>query len=268
MFHHICIIGLGEVGFPTADYILKKNLNVSGYDISSKAVKNAKDNQVQSYLDFSEIPTDIDVFIVCVNTGLTADNEADMSAVWSVCELIKKRKPKLVSIESTLIPGTSRAIYNQLLSTQISLVHVPHRFWPSNPQQYGVNQNRVIGAIDTTSMELGYSFYSTQLGIPLTKTETIEAAEMTKITENAYRYVSIAFAEEIYLICNELGINFEDVRNAANSKWNTQIMEPRNGIGGPCLPKDTQYVRNLVDTEYLIQGAMKTDQRFRDYSSK
>lgn len=69
----------------------------------------------------------------------------------------------------------------------------------------------------------------------------IDTAEITKITENAHRYLQIAFAEEdLYLYCQANNINFSELRDALNTKWNVNILEPREGIGGHCLPKDTR----------------------------
>ena len=77
------------------------------------------------------------------------------------------------------------------------------------------------------------------LGIPMHSVSNIEVAEMTKTIENAHRYLQIAFAEDLYLYCHANNINFSELRDALNTKWNVNILEPREGIGGHCLPKDT-----------------------------
>jgi len=74
------------------------------------------------------------------------------------------------------------------------------------------------------------------LGIPLYPVSNIEIAEITKIAENAHRYLQIALAEDLYLYCQGNGINFQELRDALNTKWNVDILEPRDGIGGHCLP--------------------------------
>ena len=78
------------------------------------------------------------------------------------------------------------------------------------------------------------------LGIPMYSVSNIEIAETTKVVENAHRYLQIAFAEELYLYCQANNINFPELRDALNTKWNVEILEPREGIGGHCLPKDTK----------------------------
>jgi UDP-N-acetyl-D-mannosaminuronate dehydrogenase len=84
---------------------------------------------------------------------------------------------------------------------------------------------------------------------------------MAKIVENSYRYVQIAFAEELYMYCKENGINFADLRNAINTKWNVEILEPRQGIKGHCLPKDTKMFlqSSQVGKSKIVMAAMESD---------
>ena len=92
----------------------------------------------------------------------------------------------------------------------------------------------------------------------------LEEAEMTKIIENSYRFVQIAFAEEMSSICVELGLDWEAVRAAANTKWNIEIPEARDGIKG-CLAKDARYLGRLADRSenQLITGAISTDAEYQ-----
>ena len=86
----------------------------------------------------------------------------------------------------------------------------------------------------------GNSAKKTSLGIPMHPVTEVEVAELTKIIENAHRYLQIAFAEDLYLYCQENNVNFAELRDSLNTKWNVNILEPREGIGGHCLPKDTK----------------------------
>jgi len=96
---------------------------------------------------------------------------------------------------------------------------------------------------------------------------SIEVAELTKIIENAHRYLQIAFAEELYLYCTENGISFPELRNSLNTKWNVEILEPRDGIGGHCLPKDTKMFVNSSNTikSKILQAAMEIDEDYKEY---
>jgi len=93
----------------------------------------------------------------------------------------------------------------------------------------------------------------------------IETAEITKVVENAHRYLQIAFAEELYLYCQANNINFPELRDALNTKWNVNILEPREGIGGHCLPKDTKMFLQSSShfKSKILTEAIEVDQEYR-----
>ena len=105
------------------------------------------------------------------------------------------------------------------------------------------------------------------LGIPMHPVSTIEIAELSKIVENANRYLQIAFAEDLYLYCQANNINFSELRDAINTKWNVHILEPRDGIGGHCLPKDTKMFLQSSKSikSKILEAAMEADQDYRQY---
>ena len=93
----------------------------------------------------------------------------------------------------------------------------------------------------------------------------IEIAEITKVVENAHRYLQIAFAEELHLYCQANNINFPELRDALNAKWNVNILEPREGIGGHCLPKDTKMFlqSSNLSRSKILTAAMEVDEDYR-----
>jgi len=99
---------------------------------------------------------------------------------------------------------------------------------------------------------------------------SVEVAELTKIVENAHRYLQIAFAEELYLYCKSNSISFPELRESLNTKWNVEVLEPRDGIGGHCLPKDTKMFINSSNTikSKILQAAVEIDEDYREYRSK
>jgi UDP-N-acetyl-D-mannosaminuronate dehydrogenase len=105
------------------------------------------------------------------------------------------------------------------------------------------------------------------LKIPMHPVSSIEVAELTKIIENSHRYLQIAFAEELYLYCKANNISFTELRHSLNTKWNVEILEPRDGIGGHCLPKDTKMFVNSSNTirSKILQAAMEIDEDYREY---
>jgi len=256
-------MGLGTVGLPAAVHFQRLGSEVRGYDVSPRAVANARG--IAGTCDIDDIPKDTEVFVVCVSTTQSGDRPIT-SSVYDACLKISERfHPRLVSIESTVPIGTCRDIHKSILKGGINLSHVPHRYWPQDPQGYGVLQLRVAGAVNIGSAVEARNFYS-GVGIPLVSVEPIEIAEMSKIVENAYRYVQIAFAEEMKLICDRNNLNFNTLRNACNSKWNIEIPEARDGIGGTCLPKDIRYVidaakRKGLESDLLL-SAIRADKKY------
>jgi UDP-N-acetyl-D-mannosaminuronic acid dehydrogenase len=98
----------------------------------------------------------------------------------------------------------------------------------------------------------------------------VEIAETTKIVENAHRYLQIAFAEDLYLYCQANDINFPELRDALNTKWNVNILEPREGIGGHCLPKDTKMFLQSSNrnNSKILTAAMDVDEDYKRFRAK
>jgi UDP-N-acetyl-D-mannosaminuronic acid dehydrogenase len=263
----VCIVGLGQIGFPVAEYVSEKGIEVWGYDISTKAVERFSQTKVKATTNWNDIPP-MDVYIISVTTG-QLDGKPDLSAVFDVSKKIASAaKPSaLVAIESTIVPGTSRKIANEIFGGKILMVHAPHRYWADQPVEHGVNQLRVIGGVDQASLDAGLKFYKETLGIPMHVCSKIEVAEMCKIVENTPRYLQIAFAEDLKMVCSQIGMNFDDLRAAANTKWNVDLPEARDGIGRHCLPKDIRYVTSLAPS-VLLDAAMKVDTQYREWLTK
>ncbi len=119
------VLGLGVVGLPTVLYIAEKNLHVVGYDISSHAVEKARENGLEACLDWEEMGP-CDVYIVCVSTLLT-DGSPDFSALFDIARKLRSQEldSALISIESTVIPGTCKKFQRELGNLELNVVHVP-----------------------------------------------------------------------------------------------------------------------------------------------
>jgi hypothetical protein len=113
----------------------------------------------------------------------------------------------------------------------------------------------------------GNTAKKTSLGIPMHPVPDIEIAELTKIIENAHRYLQIAFSEDLYLYCQANNINFAELRDSLNTKWNVNILEPREGIGGHCLPKDTKMFLNSSKSikSKILEAAIQIDGDYKKY---
>jgi len=138
------------------------------------------------------------------------------------------------------------------------------------------NGNNIDDSIDSTIANTNTATTTTtslpskirkSLGIPMHPVSDIEISELTKIAENAHRYLQIAFAEDLYLYCQANNINFPELRDALNTKWNVHILEPREGIGGHCLPKDTKMFLQSSQSlkSKILTAAMEVDQDYRRY---
>jgi len=243
----VCVIGLGTVGTPTIKYFHEKGFQALGYDIAKKSIEG-----IETYTNWKLVP-EPEIYVITVSS----------ENVESICKMIsEKDKNCFVSIESTVPVGTCRTIYQSY--DLRNLVHCPHRYWREEPMAHGVKQQRVIGAVNKHSLKKGFEFYGA-LDIPVHVCQTIEIAEMCKVAENAYRFVQIAFAEELRRICEDETIPFEEVRTACNTKWNIQIPEARHGIYGSCLPKDMGYMNNMVKSAPLIEGAIMADEIYKNF---
>jgi UDP-N-acetyl-D-mannosaminuronic acid dehydrogenase len=276
----VLIIGLGQLGLPIAKYVKDKGFDTYGYDIEQKAIERAeKVASIKRANSFS----DFDVYIICVSTHKPDDIFTPQinGLLYIVEEISRKAKNgAIVSIESTIPRGTSKKVF-EMLNHRLHVVHVPHRWYALEEMEHGVNQLRVIGGVHDCCLRAALQFYTgdgrnnnsssnnynenRNLGIPLHPVSDIEIAEITKIAENAHRYLQIAFAEDLYLYCKTNNLNFPELREAINTKWNVNILEPRDGIGGHCLPKDTRmFIQSSKSTKSkILTAALEVDQDYR-----
>ena len=287
----VLIIGLGQLGLPIAKYVKEKGFDTYGYDIEQKAIERAE--KVAS-IKRADSFSDFDVYIICVSTHKPDDFfTPQIDGLLYIAEEIsrKAKNGAIVSIESTIPRGTSKKVF-EMLNHRLHVVHVPHRWYALEEREHGVNQLRVIGGVHDCCLRAALRFYTgdgnrrgsgsdlnsnssndsvtnnsenRNLGIPLHPVSDIEIAELTKIAENAHRYLQIAFAEDLYLYCKTNNLSFPELRDAINTKWNVNILEPRDGIGGHCLPKDTRMFLQSSKSikSKILTAALEVDQDYR-----
>ena len=288
MFEKVLVVGLGQLGLPVAKYVKQKGFDTYGYDINPRALEFAFENYgIKKIETFS----DIDVFILCISTHKPNDiYSPHIDGLLAIAEKISKeaKDGSLVSIESTIAKGTSKKIF-ELLNHRLHVAHAPHRWYALEEDIHGVNQLRVIGGVSDCCLRLALGFYdgrnnnlnntesmgavienediqnNRSLEIPMHPVSEIEIAELTKVIENANRYMQIAFAEDLYLYCQANNIGFSELRNALNTKWNVNILEPRDGIGGHCLPKDTKmFIHSSRSVRSkILSAALEVDSDYR-----
>ena len=265
----VLVIGLGQIGYSNAEYMTMKGLTVDGYDISEKAVQRAINDQVirKKATNFAGY----DYYIICISTHRPEDMfQPYLDGLFEIARQLsyEGKQGALVGIDSTITRGTSEKVL-EMLRHKMHVVHVPHRFYGPEKHDHGVNQTRVIGGCEPCCIDKARQFYGDILNISLHQVESVEVAELCKIVENSYRFMEIAFAEELKMFCDRSGIDFADLRSAINTKWNIKVLEPREGIGGHCLPKDSQMFlnlsKNLLETS-IIDAAKKVDVEYRSHT--
>jgi len=272
----IGIIGLGYVGLPTALGFHDAGFRVRGADVSQRTISmlekgqnpgddpqhddvipQQQDGRWKITTDTSVAVPECDVVIVTVPTPVTSDQRPDLSMVEAagaaIFDSILPEKRTIVVLESTVYPGVTREIWGRLLEerglnegSDVDLAYCPERFVPGDPE-HGVRQvPRVIGATDS---EVGgdlVELYRTLTSGDVQFVGQIEVAEAAKVVENVQRDLNIALVNELARIFPQLGLDVEDVLNAAATKWNFHRYSPGIGVGGHCIP---------VDPYYLIQKA-------------
>lgn len=260
------IIGLGQIGYHNAEYMTRLGLNVDGFDLERSAIRRA----LKAKIIQKEAKTfaGYDYYLICVSTHNPSNMaEPNLDGLLETAERLEQEGTEggLVSIESTIAKGTSDKVYD-ILGHKLHVAHVPHRFYSEDKKEHGVRQLRVLSGCKSCCTQKALNFYAGLLRIPVHATQSVEIAELSKIIENSYRFLEIAFAEELKMFCDNEGLDFEELRLAINSKWNTKILEAREGIGGHCLPKDTQMFFNLEKNILpfsTLAAAMQSDRLYQ-----
>jgi nucleotide sugar dehydrogenase len=263
---NILIIGLGQIGYHDAEYMTSRGLNVDGYDVNPEAVQRA----VQHKIIRKQASTfrGYDYYVIAVSTHNPSNiAQPSFDALFQTAEKLsyQGKKNALVAIESTVTKGTSEEIQD-IMGHRLHVAHVPHRFYGEEKEEHGVRQLRVLGGCRKCCTDKAVRFYELTMGVPVFRVSSIELAEMSKVIENSYRFLEIAFAEELKMMCDAFGWSFDELRIAVNSKWNVKILEARQGIGGHCLPKDSQMyldLSNSVAQTSIIGSAKFVDREYK-----
>jgi UDP-N-acetyl-D-mannosaminuronic acid dehydrogenase len=289
---NVLILGLGQVGLPTAIAILESGYPVVGLDIDGILVNKINSGvnpipekdlseRINKHLKLKRFyattdPNSViqaDVVILCVATPLddtrtNADLTALNNAIISVGN--KLDKIKLIIIESTIPPRTMKdfvipkleKISGKKSGVDFLVSFCPERISPGNALSEFLNNDRLIGAEDTVSSDITFEFLSRVTSGNVFKTDTI-TAEISKLAENSSRDVNIAFANELALICEINQADVTQVIKLANTHPRVRIHTPGPGVGGPCLPKDPYLLlanfkteRSLIRTARSINDKM------------
>ncbi len=282
-FNKISVIGLGYIGLPTAATLASRGVEVTGVDVSPKAVEaiqRGKIHIVEPDLDAVvhqvvkdgklkavSAPEPAEVFILAVPTPFQGKHKPDLSYIKAAAKSIAPvlKKGNLVILESTSPVGTTEKLSRWLSESRkdlsfphrkgekadIQLAYCPERVLPGNVLQELVQNDRIIGGLTPKATKMARAVYEI-----FVRGECLESdartAEMAKLTENSFRDVNIAFANELSLICEKLKINVWELIELANHHPRVKILQPGPGVGGHCIAVDPWFIVDSAPKESKI----------------
>lgn len=281
------VIGLGYIGLPTALMMASHGVEVVGTDYNAGLVATLNAGRttfkeegldelfaeaVAAGIRFTTEYQVCDTYIVSVPTPYDkVDKKIDPSYVVSACRTVLGVAPQgaVLVIESTVSPNTIDRFVRPLLTEagrqDVSLVHAPERIIPGNMVHELVHNNRTIGADDPEVGKRVADLYASFCRGEIAVTD-IRTAEMTKVVENTYRAVNIAFANELAKVCRVGGMDVYEVIRIANKHPRVNILQPGPGVGGHCIPVDPWFlVGDYPETANFIRLALQTNFSMPEY---
>ncbi|MHB8410036.1 MAG: UDP-N-acetyl-D-mannosamine dehydrogenase [Acidiferrobacterales bacterium] len=262
----ICVVGLGYIGLPTASLLGTKGFKVHGVDASKRIVDTINQGRihivepdldilVKSAVQSGNLSADLepkqaDIFIIAVPTPFKANHEPDLSYVEAATRNIAPfvRPGNLVILESTSPVGTTDGVVATILREaghdvggDVHVAHCPERVLPGRILTELVENDRIVGGINDTSTQAAVDFYKSFVRGEVLATDS-RTAEMAKLTENSFRDVNIAFANELSLLCDKEGINVWNLISLANRHPRVNILQPGPGVGGHCIAVDPWFI--------------------------
>lgn len=286
----ISIVGLGYIGIPTSVFFARSGVEVIGIDVNEKQVERLNRGEIsivepglaemvkevvdKKMFRATLTPEPVDAFIISVPTPFKENYEPDLSYIKSAADNIAPvlQKGNLIILESTSPVGTTEQLAKWLQESRSDLkvaaendedcdvyvAYCPERMIPGNVFEL-VENDRILGGINNTSTQKAKELYSKIAKGELILTNA-RTAEMSKLTENSFRDVNIAFANELSIICDKLNINVQELISLANHHPRVNILQPGCGVGGHCIAVDPWFIVNKTpDEAKLIRQAREVN---------
>ena len=278
----IAVIGLGYIGLPTAAILASRGFDVTGVDLNPRHVDAVNRGEVpfvepalgdyvagavaDGRLRAQAATPAADVFIIAVPTPFAEGYKVDTKYIDAATDALLPHLTgsELVILESTSPPGTTEHVAARVAAARpelggIEYAHAPERVLPGRVMEELVTNDRIIGGLTRAAAERTRALYATFCDAELHLTDA-RTAEMAKLTENAFRDVNIAFANELSLISGELGIDVWELIELANKHPRVNILQPGPGVGGHCIAVDPWFiVSSAPDTARLIRTAREVN---------
>jgi UDP-N-acetyl-D-mannosaminuronic acid dehydrogenase len=267
LYQRICVIGLGYIGLPTAALLANKGYQVVGVDTNPNTVETINRGEIHivepdldTFVRYAvsagqliafEKPQASDVYMICVPTPFHQNGEIPqpnidyvLSATRDIARLVKSGD--LVILESTSPVGTTEQVATLLQEeginpAEINIAYCPERVLPGKILTELVENDRVVGGQTKQGMQAVAEFYRTFVNGEVLETDA-KTAEMCKLTENCFRDVNIAFANELSMICAKEGIDPWNLIKLANHHPRVNILQPGTGVGGHCIAVDPWFI--------------------------
>lgn len=287
----VSVIGLGYIGLPAAAMFASKQVKVVGVDVNQQAVDTINQGKIhivepgleelvqkaveEGWLKATTQPEPADAFVIAVPTPFKGDHEPDVSYIKAVAQAIAPvlQKGNTIILESTSPVGTTEEMIQWLAAARADLkfpeegkadhdiyvAYCPERVLPGQVIRELVENDRIIGGITEDCSEKAIEVYRIFVkgDLPTTNART---AEMAKLTENAFRDVNIAFANELSLISDRLNINVWELIALANRHPRVNILQPGPGVGGHCIAVDPWFIVNKTpDLARMVQTAREVN---------
>lgn len=261
----LSLVGLGYVGMPIAVEFAKRGIDVIGYDLNSAKIDLYKkgidpthevgnEAVASSTVDFTADPTDLQkakFHIVAVPTPVNEDHTPDLSPVEGASHILGKNltKGSIVCFESTVYPGVTEDVCVPILEQESGLkcgvdfkiAYSPERINPGDKQHRLNTIKKIVSGMDAETLDCVAKTYSIVVDAGVHRAESIKVAEAAKVIENSQRDINIAFMNELSIIFHKMGIDTQQVLNAAGTKWNFLHFYP-GLVGGHCIGVDPYYL--------------------------
>jgi UDP-N-acetyl-D-mannosaminuronic acid dehydrogenase len=281
----VCVVGLGYIGLPTASVLATKGYQVYGVDVQADVVETINQGKIHieepdldilvrsavnsGQLTAGQQPQSADVFILCVPTPIRADHSPDLSYIEQACQAIREhvRPGNLIILESTSPPRTTENLVvpaaipdGMTVGSDVFVAHCPERVLPGRILLEVVQNDRVVGGVTPACTAQALKFYETFVNGDVLATNSV-AAEVTKLVENSYRDVNIAFANELSVLADALGIDAWEIIELANRHPRVNILSPGPGVGGHCISVDPWF---LVHAQPALTTLIRTAREVND----
>jgi nucleotide sugar dehydrogenase len=296
----IAVLGLGRIGLPTAGVFAKAGAKVMGVDIRGDVVRDTnagrcrlvdepglpdviresvKRGNLRATLRPEEAIPKADFVVICVPTPVHETKVPDYAAVQEASRTVGRllRRGGVVIIESTIGPGIAEQMVVPIIEKEsgmkagvdFGLASCPERSDPGNIMLNMKSLPRIVGGLDEKTTNLVVAFYEAALEVRAIRVSSPKTANAVKLTENLFRDVNIALANEFALLFEKIGVDTIEVINACASKYNFMPHYPGGGVGGPCLPSNSYYLISegirAGNIPYMIRLAREINDRMPDH---